>query len=156
LCVDADEFIYHPQILSELESYKHLGYRILKCDAFQMLSQVFPTTAGQIYEEVNSGIADGRYTKAVVFDPSIDLSFSVGRHSVECDGTEIKESSLKLLHCRYLSADHMHNKHRRNYERLSSTNRERGYGGHNAPDYHGEYDLTWYQQSLKEAKPCLG
>lgn len=151
-CVDADEFIYHQNIREELALCQSVAQNVLSCDGYQMLSRTFPTTEGQIYDEVKCGIQDSRYSKAVVFNPQVELSFSPGRHDVTTEA-EIKESNLKLLHFRYLSEAYMKSKHAANFSRLTKLNIDHGYGGHNAPDYKGEYDLEWYQESLKESKP---
>lgn len=152
ICVDADEFIYHRDILNYLKESDALGYKILLADGYQMVSRNFPTTDGQIYDEVRCGIFDDRYSKAVVFKPEIDLRYAPGRHAVTSE-TEVKHSDLKLLHFRYLSEAHMQAKHAANFARLSEGNRKFGYGGHNNPDYKGEYDHSWYLETLKEAKP---
>jgi glycosyltransferase involved in cell wall biosynthesis len=154
ICVDADEFIYHPNILQELGIAGTIGHKIIECNGIQMLSREFPNTEGQIYEQVRLGIDDGRYSKAVVFNPSIDLVFQAGRHSVLTE-EPIKESVLKLLHFRYLSEEHMRAKRAANYSRLTDENKKYGFGLHNAPDYSGEYDLFWYRNALKEAKPIF-
>ena len=154
ICVDADEFVYHPRILHELEMAALVKHQIIRCEGYQMISREFPNTDRQIYDQVRLGIQDSRYSKAVLFNPSIDLRFEVGRHATIA--TEpIKESDVKLLHFRYLSEEYFKAKHAANFSRLTDENKKHGYGGHNAPDFQGEYDLTWYKESIKEAKPIL-
>ena len=154
ICVDADEFIYHPDMLHELEILKSLDYSVLSCQGIQMLSREFPTTEGQIYGSVRKGILDSRYTKPVVFKPECDISFAPGRHGCAATG-RVMNSSLNLLHFRYLSEDHMKAKHAANYSRLTEGNFQHGFGLHNAPDYQGEYDLHWYRNALVEAKQII-
>jgi len=154
ICVDADEFIFNSNISQELGIAGTLGYTILNCYGFQMLSREFPNTDGQIYEQVRCGIPDSRYSKAIVFNPKIELVFSAGRHSVLTE-EDVKESMLKLLHFRYLSEEYIRTKHAANFARLTEENKKFGYGLHNAPDYNGEYDLFWYRNALKESKPIL-
>ena len=156
ICVDADEFIYHPKMLEELAGELEIpDHQLLRCEGYQMLSEHFPTTQGQIYEEVKKGVYDPRYTKSVVFRPCIHLIFAPGRHGVTSEQAKPKECNLRLLHFRFLSPEYVHAMHDRNYNRLTKLNKDKGFGAHNSPHHHGEYDLIWYKEKLKEAVPCL-
>src|SRR5438552_12457573 len=53
MCVDADEFIYHMEILELLKRQREKGRRVLRTTGYSMVSQEFPTTNGQIYEQCN-------------------------------------------------------------------------------------------------------
>jgi len=67
IVVDCDEFIYHKnikQFLSDKSSEFSIFYPI----GYQMVSNDFPTTSGQIYDEVNTGSPDAWYCKPVLIN----------------------------------------------------------------------------------------
>jgi hypothetical protein len=107
MLVDTDEFIYHPNLIEVLKREKELGTQVIQPEGFFMMSDKFPTTNGQIYEEVKKGVPDFWSTKCCLFDPSIYIRFRTGRHSIAKiqrnaiikAGSEI---GIKMLHYRYL------------------------------------------------------
>ncbi len=52
MCVDADEFIYHPNLMEKLEELGSKGVKRICCRGFTMYHPKFPTTTGQIYDEI--------------------------------------------------------------------------------------------------------
>ncbi len=157
ICVDADEFIYHPDLVNKLRQLKVEGIQVVACDGYQMLSEELPKNGYQIYDTIREGIPDPRYSKAVVFSPEIDIRFAPGRHEFFLPQPCVvaKDTGIKLLHYRFLSEEYVRMKHAQNYSRLTDANKASGWGGHNAPTYSGEYDLAWYRRVLKEKKPCI-
>lgn len=84
ICVDADEFIYFPAGSKEtLAVYDKRGAAVIKPHGFEMFSEEYPTTAGQIYEQCAMGAPDNVwYSKPVLFSPKRvdDSGFGVGAH----------------------------------------------------------------------------
>lgn len=104
--VDGDEFVYHKNILKVLEEQKNVGRKLLKMTGYAMVSEKFPTTFGQIYEECNRGTRSRRYDKIIVFNPDIGIVFTDGRHSLPFSGSvRAYRCGLVLLHYKYLSRE---------------------------------------------------
>ncbi len=117
LCVDADEFIYYPNIVEKLKELGVNGIKKIRCCGFTMYHPTFPTTDGQIYDEVKTGVKDLWSTKTVVFNPDVKMSWGEGRH--KCSPTRYVETSyttgINLLHFRYLGWEYFLERTKRNY-----------------------------------------
>lgn len=130
---DADEFIYHPDIIYFLS--KTVATAILPA-FYNMYSETFPTTDGQIYEEVTLGARWGGekniYGKFNIFKlPDIkEINYNPGCHRVNLKGNvkELHTTEVKTLHMRNLSPQFVVKRNKRNSIRLSSFNRERNWG----------------------------
>jgi len=130
---DADEFIYHPDLVDILSTTSATA--ILPA-FYNMYSEVFPTTEGQIYEEVKLGALWGGeesiYGKVNIFKMPdiIDINYNPGCHRVNLKGNVIldKKSGIKTLHMRNVSLDFVLQRNARNSVRLSALNRKLGYG----------------------------
>lgn len=120
-CVDADEFIYHSRLLDDLERYKKRStVKILFCTGFMMISDTFPTTDGQIYDEIKMGLRDRWADKSVIFSPDIHLRYKPGRHGLQdYPGEEVRKykTSIRLLHYRFLGKDYFMQRDARVIER---------------------------------------
>lgn len=117
ICVDADEFVYHPNILSKLEELESQGIKRVMCYGFTMYHQTLPTTAGQIYEEVKLGVADKWSSKIALFTPDLNMKWSRGRHRYNHLGgniTAMFDTGIHILHFRYLGWDYYMERTKRN------------------------------------------
>jgi len=104
MIVDGDEFIYHQNLVEVLKEQKRRGAKVIRPTGYRMCSETFPTTKGQIYEECFMGLRTTLFDKPEIFDPSIDVKFSGGRHKVLLpDGIGRTRAGVLLLHYRYLS-----------------------------------------------------
>lgn len=97
IVVDCDEFLYHPnmrEFLHEAKSQFSLFYPI----GFQMVSEKFPTTSGQIYDEIRTGKPDGWYCKPVLVNLKLvnRVKFLGGIHDISSDIPS--EISGKIYH----------------------------------------------------------
>lgn len=116
ICVDADEFIYHPNIMGKLEELESRGIKKVCCIGFTMFHPTFPITTGQIYDEVKLGFNDKWSTKTVLFTPDIDIKWTSGRH--QCSQRHIKsvwDTGINLLHFRHLGWEHFLERTKKNY-----------------------------------------
>ena len=84
IMVDADELIYFPMgAWNTLASYDSAGVAMVRPQGFEMVSEVFPTTDGQIYDEVVIGCPENEwYAKPVLFSANriSSVEFSAGAH----------------------------------------------------------------------------
>ena len=83
IVVDCDEFIYHPNLI-ELLSNEMSETCVFYPIGFQMVSERFPTTSGQIYDEINLGKPDGWYCKPVLINLNLSdyIKFDAGIHEI--------------------------------------------------------------------------
>ena len=54
IIVDTDELLWHPDLLSYLEECKQKGVTIPVPMGYEMISDAFPSTDGQVYEEIKT------------------------------------------------------------------------------------------------------
>jgi len=123
ICVDADEFIYHPNMMEKLEQLKTEGVQRIRCEGFTMYHPTFPTAQGQIYDEVKFGLRDKWSTKTVLFDPDIKIGWTRGRHQSMSRIPVAAQTGITLLHFRYLGWDYYRERTKKNlsYEGIEFT-----------------------------------
>jgi len=120
MAVDADEFIYHPNIKKVLKRAMEHKVDILQCRGFDMISDKFPTTKGQIYDETQMGVHSQMMSKWAVHSPKGHVRYRKGRHGRPYDNRNLnqevlnfcryKHTGLKLLHYRYLGEEYIINR----------------------------------------------
>jgi glycosyltransferase involved in cell wall biosynthesis len=128
---DADEFYYHPRMNDVLAEYISLGVNVPLIQGYQMIAEKFPTTF-PITQEVKRGVRFPQLDKLGVFDPALDLAWSVGFHKLNTT-QGVRHSStadIKLLHYKFLSKHYAQQRHQTLAKRRSLWNRLRGWGRH--------------------------
>lgn len=151
IVVDADELVYFPEgAWQTLASYDRAGVALVKPHGFEMFSERFPTTDGQIYDEVVMGCSENNwYNKPALFFPKrlSGIVFSAGAHEAWArlpDGTTIYSREQVpntpptfLLHCHHLGpVERIAARYKRQRERLSQTNVKNKWGNFDAPMKH--------------------
>lgn len=138
---DADEFVWHPYLLMTLGRYMASGVTLPLIDGWQLYSPVFPTTTGQIYDEVKSGTRWGPQCKRLVFNPAINVRWGAGKHSATSpDGVDSQQAEIRLLHCRHLGREWYQARNSKNYGHMTERNIAAGLGSQVYPqnqDKHG-------------------
>ena len=126
---DADEFIYHPDLTDAL---RRSQATIIEPKLWEMFSDKFPTTKGQVYEEIKTGCTGGN--KMNIFRPSEikNMNWEVGCHDAHPEGNVIidRNSGILTLHMRYLSLDYVLEKTEQGARRLSQKNRDNQWSIH--------------------------
>ncbi len=116
ICADADELIYFPSREPRicLAQYMERKTFVVKPHGFELVAERFPTTSGQIYDEVKMGARDDKwYGKPILFTPHLvkEISFAPGAHAMVAelrDGTiyynptAYSTPECYLLHCKHL------------------------------------------------------
>jgi len=102
---------------------------------WRMYSEAFPTTKGQIYEEVNMGVPGAAWAnKLNLFKPSelLEINYGIGSHSVKPVGNVriCMNSSIITLHFHHLGKDYRLKKNAELASRMSTENKKRGWGSH--------------------------
>ena len=142
ITVDADELIYFPQGAAyTLESYDAQGVAVVRTRGFELFSDAFPTTEGQIYDEVKQGSPSQKwYGKAVLVAPKRirSITFGAGAHNTWAklkDGTawndvqEVTQPETYLLHAKHLGPiERDIARYDRQRSRLSQKNLQMGWG----------------------------
>ena len=100
IVADCDEFVVG-------EMPKESG--VYKTEGFMMLGRT-----GKLEDCV--GIRMKSWDKPIVFDPSLDVHFGIGRHSVDLP---VKQSNLELLHYKYPSRDYYIKRNTEGYKRIA-------------------------------------
>lgn len=147
--VDADEFLYHAEMTSLLQRYLEEEVEVPQIAGYTMLSAGFPTTSGQIYEEVKTGIPDYAWSKKAIFRNM--MCWNVGRHSINTAGFNPRTSEhadIKLLHYRGLGMEYVEKRHRRNWERVPERCRQMGLGANCNPSHTEHHSIQWFAQQL--------
>jgi len=135
MCVDADEFVYDKKIAEKLRGLKG----IIKPTAYMMISEKPPTTEGQIYDEIKTGVRMRSFDKPVIFNPKLDVWFGDGRHAVKCK-VQPERAGIKLLHYKYLGRKYYFERSRAVYPRKDKTDE--------VIDYRLKKGLKWYDDNI--------
>ena len=159
ICVDADEFVYHPDLVGLLKREKEGGAQVIHCEGYTMIANGLPTTSGQIYDEIDHGIPDRLSSKWAIFSPKIHYRFKKGRHGGPreiSDGAVMKaHTGVKMLHYRYLGASYFESRDSRNVESFNNAEgTKRKYSPsmrHVQPDKSRDIPLEWYEKHKVEA-----
>lgn len=152
IIADADEFVYSPNI--EL-SLKRSPFPIIQPRFYNMYSDKFPTTQGQIYEEVNKGVEQiSPKAKMNIFKPSIkDINYLPGCHEAFPSYRVNSETDIKTLHMRNLGLDFVIERNLRARERASAINKQNGWGLH--VEWPKEEWIKRFNEGTAEAKNII-
>lgn len=107
---DMDELIYHPQLLSTLESYKKQAATVANIVGFNMVSEMSIYEIDSLVDSVRMGVQAKVFNKPVLFAVGFDMIFSVGCHpSGKGYGQMLRQPFYKrgnekiaLLHYKYI------------------------------------------------------
>ena len=129
---DTDEFVYHPRLIELLENSPYTMYQPRE---FLMYSREFPTTSGQIYDEIKHGtLGVSGFGKTNLFKPSEiqEINYNHGSHSCSPVGNInlCPKTAIKTLHYHYPSVEYRINRNKYIAGRLSNINRVMGWGNH--------------------------
>ncbi len=144
IIVDADELLYFPGgVMPTLASYEARALAIVKPHGWEMESPEMPTTAGQIYEEINHGAPDDRwYAKPCMFSPRRvqAIKYSAGAHECAAElvgglmmgnPERFSEPPALLLHYKHIgSVERIGERYDGNRARFSQENIRHGWGNY--------------------------
>ena len=115
IIVDADEFLYHPNIKELIAQYKLNGITIPTTFGFEMFSTEFPKFEPGVYlpSLIKNGTENWWLNKYVLFNPKeVNMRYSWGSHHSYAEGNVVQNSDTQLLilHYKYLSRDYLNKK----------------------------------------------
>ena len=167
ICADADELIYFPAGAGlTLDAYEQHGVAVVKPYGWEMLSDVFPTCPGQVYDEIKMGGKDDvDYAKPILFAPKRiqDIDFGCGAHICTGhlkDGTPFANPTTPNVPSTYLL--HFHHirpiaEIAREYDetrhRYSDLNKQYGWGPTVAGDIHAREKRLKISSTLQRVIP---
>lgn len=126
---DIDEFVYHPFIKENLSMSRATA---IIPPLFNMITETFPDTPGQIWTKVKKGIPGGG--KLNLFRPGQvrEVNYDPGCHVAYPEGNIIidERSSIKTLHMKFLSLEYLISRTMLSRNRLSEVNKKLGWGVH--------------------------
>lgn len=132
---DIDEFLYHSDLKGFLQDAINKGDTIFETSCFDMYSQDYPKYDGLrlITEQLCQGVRNEYNDKSILFDPHriVEIVYEVGAHRAYPLGIVKRNNSngsLKILHYKYLSLEHVVNRMKSYLIRLSDANKEHGWG----------------------------
>lgn len=153
---DGDELIYPVQgLITRLDQHKAQGQPLIKPGhGWQMSCDHFPTTTGQIYEEVRKGRLEEPVSKPIIVQPSFSFHWGVGKHSVDRPNMITVDTDLNMLHFRFLGLPYFLDRNHSNWDRIDTPNRVARHGWQTAPEQ-DEFNTTSYNIRIKEDQELL-
>jgi glycosyltransferase involved in cell wall biosynthesis len=148
MIADTDELVYHPNMVEKLEELTAKGVQKIFNYGYTMYHPEFPSTTGQIYEEVKLGWPDKWSKKTSTFNPAIYIRWSHGRHHV-IGGRRIPtefDTGINILHFRYLGKEYFLERNKKNCDGYHSTFNPNA--RHNLPDGTRGVHWVWYESSV--------
>lgn len=154
---DADEFVYARDLRGTLEELTAVGVTLPQVQGWAMLSECFPTTREQIYDEVRQGVRYEPGSKPIIFNPALDITWAAGKHTAAAPGANRGSLTLlKLLHFRHLGEEWFIGRNNRNAARLSARNIAGKMGWQVMPEHQAGYwqaEREWMLPKLERAVP---
>lgn len=146
---DCDELIYNTNLVNIL---KNINATHIITEGYQMMSEVLPSTNGQIYDEIKQGFLIPDYSKPCVFKPNEikEINFAPGSHTAKPTGNvvSVNNSGLKLLHYKYINRSILINKYKNYAIRQSEEMKKKGWGNYQQwteSILNNQFD-TWFKQ----------
>lgn len=146
IVVDADELIFFPKgAEATIAEYERQGVNIVKPYGYEMFTDTYPTTEGQIYDEVKMGAPDNQwYSKPAMFSAKRvkETHYGLGAH--QCSGKLVSGVSFSnptaysipetfLLHFKHLGGvERLAKRYDEVYARQLPINHKMGWG-HQCP-----------------------
>lgn len=131
---DLDEFLYFEDIDKYLK--ENSEYDLHTPNGYDMVSETYPKYESKITQQVTHGFYHTGLCKTILFKPNsiFDINYLPGAHSVIPLGYGIinksGDDSLKLLHYKRLSLEHMISRYELFKSRMSEANLRLGAGSH--------------------------
>jgi len=124
LQVDADEFIWHPDLPQHLHRRRAEGHLLLRpLDGYVMYAEQFPATPGQIYDEVFMGMKDPGVGKPTLMDARVLVKWIAGRHQVVASSQPVfGDPEITWMHFRHLSPAYIESRNAKSYQRQDAIN----------------------------------
>lgn len=115
IVADVDEFLYHPDLLGYLGSWRNRGVTCIPSLGYEMVSDSFPAPGETLVESRRLGLPHRMLSKLRLFDPNAieETNFGPGGHTANPTGRVVypKVDEVLLLHYKWLGADYLIRRH---------------------------------------------
>lgn len=154
---DADEFLYHENMIDFLTESKDKGYTLFKPEGYHMIGneELILDKNDNLFEKVTEGIKGESNNKLMLFDCNKikEINYTFGCHQANPIG-DIKMyigSDLKMLHYKYLGLKDFIPKQLLRGKRLSEFNKRYGLGSYYlySEQTHKDEYKTFIQKRVK-------
>lgn len=131
---DADEFLFHENIVEFLKESKQKGVTLFKPEGYHMVADEDITILPEdnLLEIVKEGVRTPVLDKMMMFDCNkiININYNFGCHNASPVGEIVlsTDPSLKMLHYKFLGLEDHKHKQKIRAERLSEFNKQHGFG----------------------------
>jgi len=152
ICCDLDEFIYHPDLVSELTKLQAGGVTLPNIEGYNVYSESLPN-GGQIYDSIDTGFPSTDFTKQIIFNPKIrEIDYAYGCHENTAKG--IRGGKIYMIHYRCIGGvESMISRHKMYAARMSRFNKTRNLGVHYLRS-ESEIRNDW-SENIKKAEKLL-
>lgn len=131
---DADEFLYHDNMVDFLKESKQKGITLFKPEGYHMVADedMVISPEDNLLEIVKEGVRTSVLDKMMMFDCNkiSNINYNFGCHNASPVGEIVlsTDSSLKMLHYKFLGLEDHKYKQKIRAERLSGFNKQHGFG----------------------------
>jgi glycosyltransferase involved in cell wall biosynthesis len=153
---DADEFLFHPNIVERLEFYKNTGVTLPKVTGYEIVPNCELKPEENLPYVYQSGARATNFDKRMIFNPKLDVQFAPGCHTLSNHPAGVVESSdsLTLMHFKKLNLPYYISRHTLLGTRLSQYNIQNRFAFHYL--WTPEQLTNEYNQVLSSCKPIFG
>lgn len=130
---DVDEFLYHKNLIKELNDLKANNITIVKPIGYNMVSELLPMKNNNIFTDFKMGVRSESFDKVIIFNPNkIDeINYQPGSHVCFPVGLiNYSNTIFKLLHYKYLNLEYLLSRYDMMATRLSKFNKRNKLGIH--------------------------
>ena len=152
---DADEFLFHPNLINRLEFYTNAGVTLPKVTGYEIVPNCEINSTANLPFAYQNGARATNFDKRMIFNPYLDINFSIGCHTLMNApiGTIESTDSLYLMHFKKLNLPYYIKRHTLLGTRLSDFNKGRGLAFHY--QWTPEQMAAEYNQVLNSCKPIF-
>jgi glycosyltransferase involved in cell wall biosynthesis len=138
---DVDELLHHQDLIGYIKGLQENKNTIAQVSGNQMVSTIFPELNIPITTQINTGFADDRFDKLVLFDPNeiSAMNYGYGSHTAEPRGNvSFSTEAIQLLHYSFIGIEEKWQRMHQNADRYSQRNKKHQLGIH----------YTWSKERL--------
>lgn len=151
---DADEFLYHKDLLRKLQEYKENGITLPRTKGYEMVSEILPS---QDIFDITTGFKQSKFSKSLIFDPNKieEINYNYGSHNHKARGLIKKSwSRLWVLHYRNIGGfERIRKRHEEYQNRLSQFNKDMRFGKEYLMDLDEKYSV--WKTMIRKSKEIL-
>jgi hypothetical protein len=147
--LDTDEFVFSADCRASLAKYDLLKVGVVRPEkGWQMFHDTFPTTPGQVYDEVKKGVEEKGVTKPVIIRAGVVAGWSAGRHEAHALQA-VWAPEFVMAHYRNMGLETQLRRNDLNWKRMTEDNRALGHGWQTAPEYTAKEPLVFEQRFME-------